>query len=83
MLSYGPPPATYDWGRKAAPRHPSEAIRTVHLVSLVLGHLVVAVGAHDRVVRLLPGRAAVRTQYPLPAVTIAFTMGAVGPVVAP
>jgi hypothetical protein len=33
----------------------------VHLVPFVLGHLVVAVGAHDRAVRLPPGKAAVRT----------------------
>jgi hypothetical protein len=83
MLSYGPPPATHSWGREAVSRHPGEVIRTVHLVSLVLGYLVLAVGAHDRAVRLLPDKAAVRTQYPLLAVTIAFALGAVGLVFAP
>ena len=73
----------HNWGREAAFRHPGEAIRTVHLVPLVLGHLVVALGAHDRAVRVLPDKAAVRAQYPLLAVTIAFTMGAVGLVFAP
>lgn len=56
----------------------TSTIATVQVMAIVFGHLVAAVGAHDRAVRLLPGKAAVRTQYPLLAAMIALTMGAVG-----
>ncbi|HEY6425199.1 MAG TPA: hypothetical protein VIY28_18550, partial [Pseudonocardiaceae bacterium] len=58
-------------------------IATVQVTAIVLGHLVAAVGAHDRAVRLLPSGIAVRTQYPLLAAMIALTMGAVGLIFAP
>ncbi|MDQ3762268.1 MAG: hypothetical protein M3460_11445 [Actinomycetota bacterium] len=61
----------------------TSTIATVQVTAIVLGHLVAAVGAHDRAVRLLPGKAAVRTQYPLLAAMVALTMGAVGLVFAP
>jgi hypothetical protein len=56
----------------------TSAIAAVQMTAIVVGHLVAAVGAHDRAVRLLPARTAVRTQYPLLAAMVALTMGAVG-----
>ena len=53
------------------------------MTAIVLGHLVAAVGAHDRAVRLLPGKSAMRTQYPLVTAMVALTMGAVGLVFTP
>ncbi|MGH4023349.1 MAG: hypothetical protein ACRDRV_02060 [Pseudonocardiaceae bacterium] len=53
-------------------------IAAIQVTAILLGHLVAAVGAHDRAVRLLPGATAVRTQFPLLAAMIALTMGAVG-----
>jgi hypothetical protein len=61
----------------------TSTIATVQVTAIVLGHLVAAVGAHDRAVRLLPGKSAMRTQYPLVAAMVALTMGAVGLVFAP
>jgi hypothetical protein len=56
----------------------TSTIGAVQVMAIVLGHLVAAVGAHDRAVRLLPAGSAVRTQYPLLAAMVALTMGAVG-----
>ncbi|HEY2763099.1 MAG TPA: hypothetical protein VGJ13_03670 [Pseudonocardiaceae bacterium] len=56
----------------------TSTIATVQITAIVFGHLVAAVGAHDRAVRLLPSASAVRTQYPLLAAMVALTMGAVG-----
>ncbi|MGH3922890.1 MAG: hypothetical protein ACRDTT_08490 [Pseudonocardiaceae bacterium] len=56
----------------------TSTIASVQITAIVLGHLVAAVAAHDRAVRLLPASAAVRTQYPLLAAMVALTMGAVG-----
>jgi hypothetical protein len=56
----------------------TSTIAAVQVTAIVLGHLVAAVGAHDRAVRLLPAGSAVRTQYPLLAAMVALTMGAVG-----
>lgn len=56
----------------------TETIAAVQVTAIVLGHLVAAVGGHDRAVRLLPTASAVRTQYPLLAAMVALTMGAVG-----
>ncbi|MFN2494630.1 MAG: hypothetical protein ABR608_01805 [Pseudonocardiaceae bacterium] len=50
-------------------------IAAIQVTAILLGHLVAAVGAPDRAVRLLPGPAAVRTQFPLLAAMIALTMG--------
>jgi hypothetical protein len=58
-------------------------IATVQVTAILLGHLVAAVGAHDRAVRLLAGNTAVHTQYLLVAAMIVLTMGAVGLVFAP
>lgn len=56
----------------------TSTIASVQITAIVLGHLVAAVAAHDRAVRLLPTAAAVRTQYPLLIAMVALTMGAVG-----
>ncbi|MGH3938187.1 MAG: hypothetical protein ACRDTG_06065 [Pseudonocardiaceae bacterium] len=56
----------------------TSTIASVQITAIVLGHLVAAVAAHDRAVRLLPPAAAVRTQYPLLVAMVALTMGAVG-----
>jgi hypothetical protein len=56
----------------------TSTIATVQVTAIVFGHLVAAVGAHDRAIRLLPAKTAVRTQYPLLAAMVALTMGAVG-----
>jgi hypothetical protein len=61
----------------------TSTIAIVQVTAIVLGHLVAAVGAHDRAVRLLPGRTAVRTQYPLVVAMVVLTMGAVGLIFAP
>ncbi|MGH4021792.1 MAG: hypothetical protein ACRDT0_21670 [Pseudonocardiaceae bacterium] len=57
-------------------------IALVQVAAIVMGHLVAAVSAHDRAVRLYPPRAALRTQYPLLAAMVGLTMGAVGLVLA-
>jgi len=61
----------------------TSTIAAVQVTAIVVGHLVAAVGAHDRAVRLLPGNTAVRTQFPLVAAMVALTMGAIGLVFAP
>lgn len=61
----------------------TSTIAIVQVTAIVLGHLVAAVGAHDRAVRLLPAKTAVRTQYPLVAAMVMLTMGAVGLIFAP
>ena len=53
-------------------------IAAIQVTAILFGHLIAAVAAHDRAVRLLPRTAAVRTQYPLLAAMVALTMGAVG-----
>lgn len=53
-------------------------IALVQIGGIVAGHLVAAVSAHDRAVRLFGGRAALRTQYPLLASMVVLTVGAVG-----
>lgn len=55
--------------------------RTIALVqvgAIVTGHVLAVVAAHDRAVRLLPYRAAVRSQYPLLGSMVALTLIAVG-----
>lgn len=53
-------------------------IGLVQISAIVVGHLVAAISAHDRAVRLFPGRAALRTQLPLLSCMVVLTMGAVG-----
>jgi len=52
------------------------------VVAIVLGHLVAAVGARDRAVRLLPANPAV-PQLPLVTAMVILTMDAIGLVSAP
>jgi hypothetical protein len=61
----------------------TSTIAIVQVTAIVLGHLVAAVGAHDRAVRLLPTKTAIRTQYPLVAAMVALTTAAIGLVFAP
>jgi hypothetical protein len=61
----------------------TSTIAAVQVTAIVLGHLVAAVGAHERAVRLLPRNTAVRTQFPLVAAMVALTTGAIGLVFAP
>lgn len=56
----------------------TSTIAAVQVMAIVLGHLVAAVGGHDRAVRLLSATSAIRTQYPLLVAMVALTMGAVG-----
>lgn len=58
-------------------------IALVQIGAIVLGHLVAAVAAHDRAVRLFPAGAAVRVQFPLLAAMVILTIGAVALVFAP
>ncbi|MCW2620388.1 MAG: hypothetical protein JWR28_3537, partial [Modestobacter sp.] len=54
--------------------------RTISLVqvsAIVLGHVLGVVLAHDRAVRVAPGRALV-AQYPLLVVMVLFTVGGLG-----
>lgn len=53
-------------------------IAFVQIGGIVAGHLVAAVSAHDRAVRLFGRRAALRTQYPLLASMVVLTVGAIG-----
>jgi len=55
--------------------------RTISLVqvgAIVLGHVLGVVLAHDRAVRLAPGRRALVAQYPLLVVMVAFTVAGLG-----
>lgn len=50
-------------------------IATVQVAAIVAGHVAGVVAAHDRAVELLPARLAGRTQWPLLAVMVAYTVG--------
>ena len=50
-------------------------IALVQVGAILLGHLVAVVAAHDRAVRLLPGPAALRAQFPLLGAMVIFTVG--------
>jgi hypothetical protein len=47
------------------------------ITAVVIGHVLGVVAAHDRAVTLFKGRAAVRSQYPLLVVMVAYTLGGV------
>jgi hypothetical protein len=51
------------------------AIAVVQVVSIVTGHVLGVFSAHDRAVRLFPGRAAVVGQLPMMALMIGYTVG--------
>lgn len=59
------------------------AIALVQILAIVTGHLIATVSAHDRTMQVLPAAIAVRTQYPLLAVMVTLTIGAVTLVFAP
>ena len=50
-------------------------IAYVQVGAIVIGHVAGVVAAHDRAVELYPERIAVRSQYPLLAVMVAYTVG--------
>lgn len=49
-------------------------IAYVQVAAIVLGHVAGVVAAHDRAVELYPERVAVRSQYPMLAVMVAYTV---------
>jgi hypothetical protein len=59
------------------------AIALVQILAIVTGHVLATVSAHDRAMKVLPAALATRTQYPLLAVMVALTVGAVTLVFAP
>lgn len=67
---------TADWSvdfTRVAPR----TISLVQIGAIVVGHVLGVIAAHDRAIALFKGRAAVRGQYPLLAVMVAYTLGGV------
>jgi len=58
-------------------------IAAVQLAAIVLGHVVAAIAAHERAVRLFPPRIALRIQYPVLASMVVLTCAAVALVLAP
>lgn len=50
-------------------------IAYVQVAAIVIGHVAGVIAAHDRAVERYPERVAVRSQYPLLAVMIAYTVG--------
>ena len=67
---------TADWTvdfTRVSPR----VISLVQIGAVVVGHILGVVAAHDRAIALFKGRAAVRGQYPLLAVMVAYTLGGV------
>lgn len=55
----------------------TSTIALVQVGAIVIGHILGVVAAHDRAVRLFTGRDALRNQYPLLAVMVAYTVGGV------
>jgi hypothetical protein len=53
----------------------TRTIAYVQVASIVVGHVCGVIAAHDRAVELFPPRQAVRSQYPLLAVMILYTVG--------
>jgi hypothetical protein len=54
------------------------SVRTIALVqagAIVVGHVCGVIAAHDRAVELFPPRLAVRSQYPMLAVMVVYTVG--------
>lgn len=52
-------------------------VAVTQIGAIVVGHVLGVVAAHDRAVTLFQGRAAIRGQYPLLAVMVAYTLGGV------
>jgi hypothetical protein len=59
------------------------AIALVQILAIVTGHLLATISAHDRAMQVLPAAIATRTQYPLLAIMVTLTFGAVSLVFAP
>lgn len=59
------------------------AIALVQILAIVIGHLLATISAHDQAVQMFAADIATRTQYPLLAIMVALTMGAVSLVFAP
>lgn len=59
------------------------AIALVQILAIVTGHLLATISAHDQAMQMLPAAIATRTQYPLIAVMVTLTFGAVSLVFAP
>lgn len=55
-------------------QHPA-AVASVQVLAVVTGHVVGVVAAHDRALRVLPPRTALRGQLPLLAVMVLYTVG--------
>jgi hypothetical protein len=53
----------------------TRTIAYVQVAGIVIGHVCGVIAAHDRAVELFPSRQAVRSQYPLLAVMILYTVG--------
>jgi hypothetical protein len=53
----------------------TRTIAYVQVASIVIGHVCGVIAAHDRAVERFPSRQAVRSQYPLLAVMILYTVG--------
>ncbi len=66
---------TAAWDISYSPLQPS-TIAYVQVGAIVLGHVAGVVLAHDRAVSLYPGKVATRTQYPMLAAMVAYTVGA-------
>jgi hypothetical protein len=50
----------------------------MQVASIVFGHIAGVVLAHDRAIAIFPKDTATRSQYPLLAVMVAFTVGGLG-----
>jgi len=63
---------TIDFTRVSA-----RTIASTQIGAIVVGHVLGVIAAHDRAISLFKGRAAVKGQYPLLAVMVAYTLGGV------
>jgi len=64
---------TVDWAPDYAALSPA-AIAWVQVLAIVAGHVLGVLVAHDKAVELFPGRLAMRSQLPLVAVMVVFTV---------
>ncbi|MGD9530986.1 hypothetical protein [Pseudonocardia sp.] len=68
----------FGWGEVDPGVVAPAVVLVVQWAAVVVGHLVATIGAHDRAVRLYPGRLALRTQQPMLGAMVALTGAAVG-----
>jgi hypothetical protein len=59
------------------------AIALVQILAIVTGHLLATVSAHDQAMQTFPAATATRSQYPLLAIMVTLTIGAVTLIFAP